>query len=170
MTELLHADISDKILGCFYRVGNKMGHGFLESVYHKAMFHELIRTGLRVRSKVSLPVWYDGKIVGDFVADLVVEECVIIEIKAARAIDPSAIAQLMNYLRASEIEVGLLLNFGINLEFKRLVFDNSRKQRRTNPSNPQRSARSAASRVSAASAESAVPPSRNERVRPRKIP
>ena len=156
MTELLHADITDNILGCFYRVGNKMGHGFLESVYHKAMFHELISAGLRVRSKVSLPVWYEGKIVGDFEADLIVEERVIIEIKAARVIDPSAVAQVMNYLRASEIEVGLLLNFGPKLEFKRLVFDNSRKQRPCNPSNPPKSVTSAATRRSAGSVESAA--------------
>ena len=75
---------------------------------------------------------YDGMLVGDFEADLIVEDCVILEIKAGRAIDPSAIAQLMNYLRASDIEVGLLLNFGPKLEFKRVVFDNSRKEQ--NPS------------------------------------
>ena len=156
MTELLHADVTDKILGCFYRVGNKMGHGFLESVFHKAMFHELIKAGVTVRSRVSLPVWYDGKIVGDFEADLIVEECVIIEIKAGRAIDPSGVAQLMNYLRASAIEVGLLLNFGPRLEFKRLVFENSRKEPRCNLSDPPESAKSAARPGSAASAKSAV--------------
>lgn len=128
MTELLHRDTTDKIIGCFYRAGNQMGHGFLESVYHNVMFHELSKAGLKVRSKVRLPVRYEGLIVGDFEADLIVEECVILEIKAARAIDPSAIAQLMNYLRASQIEVGLLLNFGPKLEFKRVVFENARKQ------------------------------------------
>jgi GxxExxY protein len=152
MTELLHAAVTDKILGCFYRVGNAMGHGFLESVFHRAMFHELTKAGLRVRSKVRLPVWYEDKIVGDFEADLIVEECVIIEIKAAKSIEPHAIAQLMNYLRASEIEVGLLLNFGPKLEFKRLVFENSRKAR----SNPPPSATSAARGESAVSAESAA--------------
>ena len=109
-----------------------MGHGFLESVYHTVMFHEVSKTGLKIRSKVRLPVRYDGMLVGDFEADLIVEDCVILEIKAGRAIDPSAIAQLMNYLRASDIEVGLLLNFGPKLEFKRVVFDNSRKEQ--NPS------------------------------------
>ncbi len=127
MTELLHRDITDKILGCFYKGGNKMGHGFLESVYQNVMFHELRKAGLDVRSKVRLPVKYDGIIVGDFEADLIVENCVILEIKAGRAIDPSAVVQLVNYLRASEIEVGLVLNFGQNLEFKRQVFENSRK-------------------------------------------
>lgn len=109
-----------------------MGHGFLESVYHTVMYHELSKTALKVRSKVRLPVRYEGMLVGDFEADLIVEDCVILEIKAGRAIDPSAIAQLMNYLRASDIEVGLLLNFGPKLEFKRVVFDNSRKEQ--NPS------------------------------------
>ena len=156
MTELLHAETTDKILGCFYRVGNKMGHGFLESVFHRAMFHELTKAGLTVRSKVSLPVWYDGKMVGDFEADLIVEERVIIEVKAGRAIDPSGIAQLTNYLRASEIEVGLLLNFGPKLEFKRLVFENSRKQGHADPPDPSASAKSAANRGSAASAKSAA--------------
>lgn len=127
MTELLHGDVTDPILRCFYKAGNKMGHGFLESVYHNVMFIELGKTGLQVRSKVRTPVRYDGKIVGDFEADLVVEDRVIIEIKAARAIDPSAVAQVINYLRASELEVGLILNFGPKLEFKRVVFENARK-------------------------------------------
>ena len=83
MTELLHRDTTDKIIGCFYRAGNQMGHGFLESVYHNVMFHELSKAGLKVRSKVRLPVRYEGLIVGDFEADLIVEECVILEIKAA---------------------------------------------------------------------------------------
>src|SRR5688572_24726494 len=80
--------------------------GFLESVYQNVMFHQLRKAGLNVRSKVRLPVKYDGIIVGDFEADLIVENCVILEIKAGRAIDPSAVVQLVNYLRASEIEVG----------------------------------------------------------------
>jgi GxxExxY protein len=82
---------------------------------------------VKVRTGVKLPVRYEGRLVGDFETDLIVEDLVIVEIKAGRAIDPSATAQVINYLRASDLEVGLILNFGPKLEFRRIVFDNSRK-------------------------------------------
>ena len=124
---LLHSEITDGILKCFYLAGNRIGHGFLESVYQNVMYIELMEHGLRVRSKVRLPVRYAGRIVGDFEADLIVEDKVIIEVKAGRAIDPSAVAQTINYLKASDLEVGLILNFGPKLEFQRVVFDHARK-------------------------------------------
>jgi GxxExxY protein len=126
MADLLHGKITDGILNCFYRAGNRMGHGFLESVYQNIMYLELTEHGMKVRPKARLPVRYRGRLVGDFEADLVVEDLVIVEIKAARAIDPSATAQMINYLRASALEVGLILNFGPSLEFRRLVFDSTR--------------------------------------------
>ena len=127
MAELLHGKITEGILRCFYRAGNRMGHGFLESVYQKIMYFELTEHGMNVRSKVWLPVRYCGRLVGDFEADLIVDDRVVVEIKAGRAIDPSATAQVINYLRASAMEVGLILNFGASLEFRRLVFENKRK-------------------------------------------
>jgi len=86
-------------------------------------------TGLKVCSRVAIPVWFRGHQVGQFEADILVENCVLLELKAARSLDASHHAQLMNYLKATEIEVGLLLNFGERPEFKRVIFDNLKKQR-----------------------------------------
>lgn len=128
-TDLKHGLITDKILGVFYDVYNELGHGFLESVYHRSLVLALESVGLKVCSRVAIPVWFRGFQVGHFEADVVVESCVLLELKAARSLDSSHRAQLMNYLRATEIEVGLLLNFGETPEFKRVVFDNLKKQR-----------------------------------------
>jgi GxxExxY protein len=131
-TELKHGLVTDQVLRAFYDVYNELGHGFLESVYHRSLVLALEAMGLRVCSKVHIPVWFRGHQVGYFEADLMVESCVLLELKAARSLDSSHRAQLMNYLKATEIEVGLLLNFGERPEFKRLIFDNSKK-RVTNP-------------------------------------
>jgi GxxExxY protein len=109
---LKHVLLTDKIIGVFYAVYNEMGYGFLESVYVGSMEIALRQAGLRVERNVQIPVWFRGYQVGTFFADLVVESVVILELKSARAIDPSFEAQLLNYLRATTIEVGLLLNFG----------------------------------------------------------
>jgi GxxExxY protein len=129
-TDLKHGLITDQILRVFYDVYNELGHGFLESVYHRALVLALNAKGLQVCSRVSIPVWFRGERVGYFEADLLVENCVLLELKAARLLDSSHRAQLMNYLRATEIEVGLLLNFGEKPEFKRLIFDNLKKKTR----------------------------------------
>jgi len=101
----------------------------LESVYQKSLILALTETGLIVHSPVDIPVWFRGRQVGDFEADVLVEKCVLLELKAASAIHSSHQAQLLNYLRATDIEIGVLLNFGVKPEFKRLVFDNLRKTR-----------------------------------------
>jgi len=130
MNELLkHSDLTDKIIGTFYEVYNELGFGFLESVYEEAMKIALESKDLKVEQQVPVPVWFRGRKVGSFEADLVVNELVIIELKAVRAIDDAHIAQLLNYLRATEIEVGLVLNFGHKAEFRRKAFDNNRKKR-----------------------------------------
>ena len=129
-TDLKHGLITEQILGVFYDVYNELGHGFLESVYHRAFLTALRAKGLKVCSRVAIPVWFRGERVGHFEADLLVEDCVLLELKAARMLDSSHRAQLMNYLRATEIEVGLLLNFGEKPEFKRLIFDNLKKKTR----------------------------------------
>jgi GxxExxY protein len=117
-------EITEKIIRVFYEVYNELGHGFLESVYEKSFEIALTSIGLKVRRQIEIPVWFRGTQVGAFVADMLIEDSVLLELKAARCLDLSHQAQLLNYLRATEIEVGLLFNFGMKPEFKRLVFDN----------------------------------------------
>ena len=127
--EIKHKELTGKIIGVFYDVYNELGHGFLESVYQKSLGLALQAIGLQVCWPISIPVWFRGHQVGYFEGDMLVERSVLLELKAVRALDGSHQAQLLNYLRATDIEVGLLLNFGVKPEFKRLLFDNSRKAR-----------------------------------------
>ncbi len=131
--ELKHRELTEKIIGIFYDVYNELGHGFLESVYQSAMEIALKDAGLRVEREVAIPVWFRSRDVGNFKADLLVEGCVLLELKTAQAIDRAHEAQLMNYLRATEIEVGLLFNFGPKPQFRRIVFENERKKIRVHP-------------------------------------
>ena len=130
---LKHGDLTQKIIGVFFEVYNELGHGFLESVYEKSFAVALTASGLNVLTKIEVPVWFRGQQVGDFEADMLVERRVLIELKAGRALDSAHEAQLLNYLRATEIEVGMLFGFGIRPEFKRLAYDNGRKQHRGKP-------------------------------------
>ena len=125
--EVKHRELTRKIIGVFFEVYNELGHGFLESVYQKSLGLALQTAGFDARWPIAIPVWYRGHQVGHFEGDMLVEKCVLLELKAVRALDGSHQAQLLNYLRATEVEVGLLLNFGVKPEFKRLLFDNSRK-------------------------------------------
>jgi GxxExxY protein len=127
MEEIKHRELTYKIIGVFFDVYNEMGHGFLESVYQKSLGLAFNVAGLDARWPVAIPVSFRGHEVGHFEGDMLVEKSVLLELKAVRALDSSHHAQLLNYLRATEIEVGLLLNFGVKPEFKRLLFDNSRK-------------------------------------------
>ena len=129
-TDLKHGLVTDKILRVFFDVYNELGHGFLESVYHRSLVLALESVGLSVRSRVDIPVWFRGHQVGQFQADILVENCVLLELKAVHGLDSSHQAQVLNYLRATDIEVGLLLNFGERPEFKRVIFDNLRKIRK----------------------------------------
>ena len=117
----LHSDITEQILKAYFKVYNKLGYGFLEKVYENAMMIELKRLDLLCEKQKSLNVSYDGLIIGEYYADIIVNECVIIELKAAENLCPEHECQLVNYLKASEIEVGILLNFGKRPEFKRRV-------------------------------------------------
>lgn len=113
-------DLTGKIIGCAMKVHSALGAGFLESVYQNALAYELRKAGLRVECERSITVYYDALPVGEFEADLLVEGCVIIELKAVQAFATSHEVQLVNYLTATGIEIGLLLNFGTaKLEFKR---------------------------------------------------
>ncbi len=124
---LIHKELTDKIIDVFYEVYNELGFGFLESVYEDAMFIALEEKGLKVNMQVPIPVWFRGRALGTFAADLVVEQAVILELKAVTRRVEAHVAQLMHYLRATEIEVGLVMNFGQHPEFKRRVFENKRK-------------------------------------------
>lgn len=136
-----HEDITDKVIGSFYDVYNELGYGFLESVYESAMCVALREKSLEVECQLPLSVWFRGINVGSFRTDILVNRSVIVELKASKGLESAYEAQLLNYLKASEVEVGLLMNFGEKPEFKRLIFDNARKQshklrKKTDPSNP----------------------------------
>ena len=131
--DLKHSDLTGKIIGVFYSVYNELGHGFLESVYEEAMTIALREAGIKVQRQLPLPVWFRGQKVGDFKADMLVEEAVLLELKCVRVFEPVHEAQLLHYLKSTEIEVGLLLNFGPSAQFRRLVFANERKTIRVNP-------------------------------------
>jgi GxxExxY protein len=126
--ELLHKEITDKIFKAFYKVYNELGFGFLEKVYENAMFLELSSMGLICEKQKPIKVYYYGQKVGEYFADIIVNDCVIIELKAAENLCEEHEFQLINYLKATEIEVGLLLNFGRNPEFKRKIFTNDLKK------------------------------------------
>jgi GxxExxY protein len=130
---LKHSDLTDKIIGVFYDVYNELGYGFLESVYEEALVIALRDTGLAVSRQIPIPVWFRGRQVGEFRADILVDHKVLLELKSARVLERAHEAQLLHYLKATEIELGLLLNFGSRPQFRRLLFDNQRKKIRENP-------------------------------------
>ncbi len=125
---LLHKELTEKIIGIFFDVYNELGHGFLESVYEEALSVALAEHGIFFQRQIAVPVWFHRQRIGDFRADLLVDGKVIIELKTGRGIDPAWEKQLLNYLRATQIEVGLLFNFGPEPQFRRYVFGNERKQ------------------------------------------
>jgi GxxExxY protein len=116
-----------KLLAFYYEVYNSLGYGFLEKVYQNSVYIELKNRGLEVEAQKQIRVHYKGFKVGEYYADLIVNQCVIIELKASEVLVYENELQLLNYLRATEIEVGLLLNFGKKPEFKRMIFTNDRK-------------------------------------------
>jgi GxxExxY protein len=127
---LKHRDLTEKLIHIFFDIYNELGHGFLESVYEQALAVSLAENAIFFERQVAVPVWYHRKQIGDFRADLLVDRKVIVELKVGRAIEPAWEKQLLNYLRATEIEVGMLFNFGPKAEFKRYIFDNERKNPR----------------------------------------
>ena len=114
--------LTEKIIACVYRVSNTLGSGFLEKVYENALAIELRKSGLTVEQQHPIKVFYDGQVVGDFAADLLIESCVIVELKAARTFEDVHSAQCLNYLKATGLKICLLVNFGRpRVEIKRLV-------------------------------------------------
>ncbi len=124
---LLHKELTDSILKTFYDVYNELGYGFLEKVYQNSLYLELRSRGFEVEAQKQIKVYYKGNEVGKYYADLVVNDVVILELKAAEYVVEEFEWQLLNYLRGTNKEVGLLLNFGKKPEFKRKVFENARK-------------------------------------------
>jgi GxxExxY protein len=123
MTEqILHKDLTNKIIKCFYNVYNELGGGFLESVYEKSLSIEFEKMNLSFENQRSLDVYYKNKLVGEFIADVVVEGKILIEIKAVTTLSPLYKAQLINYLKAAGIKIGFLVNFGAKLEFRRVIY------------------------------------------------
>jgi GxxExxY protein len=126
-SNLICRDLTEKIITIFYKVYNTLGYGFLERIYEKAMMIEFIREGINAVAQAPIKVCYRDEVIGEYFADILVENKVIIEIKAAKNLINENEAQLLNYLRATDIEVGVLINFGSKPEFKRKVFSNSEK-------------------------------------------
>jgi GxxExxY protein len=131
--ELLHKELTDSILKVYFDVYNELGYGFLEKVYQNSMYLELKSRGFYVEAQKQIKVNYKGVEVGEYYADLIINERVILELKAAECIVEDFEYQLINYLKATNMEVGLLLNFGKKPEFRRKVFENNRKSFIKNP-------------------------------------
>ena len=125
---MMHEEITKKIIAAFYKVYNVLGYGFLEKVYENAMIVELRKSGLNAVYQQNIKVFYESEEVGDYFADLLIEDKIIVERKAAKAICEEHEAQLTNYLKATPVEVGLLFNFGYKPEFKRKIFENRLKK------------------------------------------
>lgn len=126
---LKHRELTEKLIRIFFDIYNDLGHGFLESVYQKAFAVSLAENDTFFEQQLAVPVWYHGHQIGDFRADLVVDRKVILELKVGRSMDSAWEKQLLNYLRATNIEVGILFNFGPKAEFRRFAFENERKKR-----------------------------------------
>jgi GxxExxY protein len=122
-----HSELTGKVRAAFFQVHKELGYGFSEKVYENSMVVILAEMGLSVVKQVPLHVHYHGQLVGEYVADLIVNDVVLLELKAAERIIDNHAAQLLNYLKATDIEVGLVLNFGPTAEFRRKVYDNERK-------------------------------------------
>ncbi|MFW5756680.1 MAG: GxxExxY protein [Tangfeifania sp.] len=125
---LRHQKLTEDIKNVFYHVYNELGYGFLEKVYQNSMFFELKSRGFFVEAQKQINVYFKGIQVGEYYADLVIDNLIIVELKAAEVIAPEHEYQLINYLRGTEMEVGLLFNFGKNPEFRRKIFDNDKKK------------------------------------------
>jgi GxxExxY protein len=134
--EVLYENVTEQIIKGFFKVYNTLGYGFLEKVYENALLIELRSAGFDVSQQHPIKVYYESTVIGDYYADLLVNDAVIVELKAVEQLRTEHVSQVINYLKATEKELGLLLNFGKDPEFKRVVFSNSRKK-------PRRSAASA---------------------------
>ena len=124
---LKHSDITGQIIKSFYKVYNALGYGFSEKVYENSLTIELKSCGFDVMQQKQIEVFYQGFLVGEYFADLIIRDVVIVELKAAASLSIAHEAQLLNYLKATQVEVGLLLNFGQTPEYRRKLFTNNKK-------------------------------------------
>lgn len=125
---LLHKDITEEIISAYYYVYNELGYGFLEKVYENAMLIELKSRGFKVQSQKLIKVYFKDRIVGEYFADIIVDDKIILELKSCEALAPEHEVQLFNYHKATKIELGLLFNFGKRAAFKRKIFTNENKK------------------------------------------
>jgi len=122
---MLHSELTEATIKAFCKVYNILGYGFLEKVYENALVIELKKMGFHISQQYNIKVYYDGEIVGDYFTDIIVDDNVIIELKSAESLKKEHKLQLINYLKATEKEMGLVLNFGKTPEFKRAIFTNN---------------------------------------------
>lgn len=127
MFEGRHSDLSDKIIKVFYEVHNELGYGFSEKVYQKAFGIALRQIGLKVDEQIPIKVYFRGQMVGEYFADMIVNDVILLELKSVEHIIGEHEVQLLNYLKSTKVEVGYIMNFGKSAEFKRKVLDNDRK-------------------------------------------
>ena len=127
MNTILHKDLTQEIIRIFYEVYNELGYGFLERVYQNALFYELKMNGFDVKAQHRIKVFYKEVEVGEYICDILVNDLIILELKAQEQLVEANEFQLINYLKATNYEVGLLLNFGKKAEFKRKIFQNNIK-------------------------------------------
>jgi GxxExxY protein len=125
---LLHGQLTGIVIGCFYDTYNEMGTGFNEFISRRGLATVLRSRGLKVREEAELPVWFRGELLAKFKADIVVDDLILVEVKAVHELQDWHTAQILNYLKASPMEVGLLVNFGKRAEYKRFVMVNHRKK------------------------------------------
>lgn len=125
---MLYEEKTNKIIKAFYKVYNTLGFGFLEKVYQNALILELKKMGIHCEAEKPVKVYYEGVLVGDYRVDILVDDCILIENKAGEVLVEANELQLVNYLKATEIEIGILLNFGKKPEFRRKIFTNDRKK------------------------------------------
>jgi GxxExxY protein len=128
--KLLHEEITEKIIKSYYKVYNTLGYGFLEKVYENALAIELRKNGVEVKCQYPISVLYESEIVGEYFADIIVNNIVVIELKAKKEISEENECQLINYLKATNIELGFLMNFGKEAEYRRKIFMNNYKLRK----------------------------------------
>lgn len=121
-------ELIDEILFLFYKIHNDLGYGFLERVYQNALYFALVDERIKCEIEKPVKVYHNGRVVGDYRADMIVEDCIILELKACEELNPAHEAQLINYLKATNIEVGYVLNFGKSAKFSRKVYSNKRKK------------------------------------------
>ena len=127
MSTPLLKESSQRVIGCFYKVYNTLGFGFSEKVYENALVIELTKAGFNAVQQKPIKVFYENQIVGDYYADIIVDDCLLLELKVSTNITPEFEAQIMNYLKATKIEVGYILNFGFQPQFLRRIFTNDKK-------------------------------------------